>query len=144
MGRAGSHLREREDVHELSEQEVAVGVVGGHVPAQHGQVFLPGAPLLPLHPKVLQHLHVALDALVNDLQVRRLSRWEHRQGITNSQGIHTGALYKHSQPCRTRAPQQRLCHKGSAGILLPSELSRGRIQGMKLDKKLHQAELEGV
>lgn len=144
MGRAGSHLREWEDVHELGEQEVAVGVVGGHVPAQQREVFLPGAPLLPLHPKVLQHLHVALDALVNDVQVRRLSRWEHCQGITNSQGTRTGALYKYNQPCWTRAPQQQLRQKGSAGMLLPTELSRCRIQGMKPEKKAHKAELEGV
>lgn len=89
-GRAGSHLGEREDVHELGEQEVTVGVVGGHVPAQQREVFLPGTSLLPLHPKVLQHLHVALDALVNDVQVRWLSRWEHCQGIINSQGTRPG------------------------------------------------------
>lgn len=143
MGRAGSHLREREDVHELGEQEVTVGVVGGHVAAQQREVFLPRAPLLPLHHKVLQHLHVALDALVNDVQVRGLSTWEHRQGIVNSKEL-AEALYEYDQPCGTHTPQRCLRQKGSAGILLSSELSRCRIQRAEPDKKVHKAEQQGV
>jgi len=40
MDRTGSYLREREDVHELREQEVTVGIVGSHVPAQQCEVLL--------------------------------------------------------------------------------------------------------
>lgn len=68
-----SYLRKREELHELLEQKVTVGIVGSEVLAQQGEVLLSGTPLFPLHFEVLQHLHIVLDTLMNEVQVKWLS-----------------------------------------------------------------------
>ena len=77
QGRMSGYLGQREEVHELAQQEVAIRVVSGQVLAKPLQVFRARPTLLPLSPEVTQHTHYILDAFVNTLQVWSLGMWAH-------------------------------------------------------------------
>lgn len=69
------YLRQREEVHELAKQEVAIGVISGQIPLKPVQIFSSRPTFLPLSPKITQHSHYILDALVNSLQVWSVGMW---------------------------------------------------------------------
>lgn len=72
---ASRYLRQREEVHKLAKEEVSIGVVSGQVLPKPLQIFRTRPTFLPLSPKIAQHSHYVLDALVNSLQVWNLGMW---------------------------------------------------------------------
>lgn len=69
------YLRQREEVHKLAKQEVSIGVINSQVLPKPVQIFGTRSTFLPLSPKITQHCHNILDALVNSLQVWSLRMW---------------------------------------------------------------------
>lgn len=76
-GLAGGYLRQREELHELAQQEVSIGIISGQILLKPIQILRTRPSFFPLSPKIPKYPHYILDPLVNSLQVWSLGMWAH-------------------------------------------------------------------